>query len=147
VIVATQPIEWRPPPNSRTVDLMPLTRDEAEAFILSRPVGSDADQPCHGDAYKAAVATFVARALDDAPSELERETAELMLSNPFDLAFAADLLAQGRVPSATALIDEAWSPTKALPASRDTGRSPGGRSPWRRSDVSRSSCGSRIATG
>jgi HEAT repeat protein len=108
VIVATQPIEWRPPPNSRTVDLMPLTRDEAEAFILSRPVGSDADQPCHGDAYKAAVATLVARALDDAPSELERETAELMLSNPFDLAFAADLLAQGRVPSATALIDEAF---------------------------------------
>ncbi len=48
------------------------------------------------------------RALDEAPSEDDRLAAELMLSNPFDLAFAAELLAQGRIPSATALIDEAF---------------------------------------
>jgi len=40
VIVATQPIEWRPPPNSRMVELLPLNRSEAAAFIESRPVWS-----------------------------------------------------------------------------------------------------------
>jgi hypothetical protein len=108
VIVATQPIEWRPPPNSRTVELLPLGRSEATAFIESRPVGMDPNQPCHGPSYKAAVQTFVSRALDEAPSEIEHETAELMLSNPFDLAFAAELLARGRMPSPTALVDEAF---------------------------------------
>src|SRR5208282_2603840 len=92
VIVATQPIEWRPPPNSRTAELLPLNRSEATAFIESRPVGADPTQPCNGPAYKAAVETFVSRALDEAPSELEHETAKLILSNPFDLAFAAELL-------------------------------------------------------
>ncbi len=108
VVVATQPIEWRPPPNSRTVELLPLNRSEATAFLQSRPVGEDPNQPCHGSAYKAAVHTFVSRALDDAPSELEREMAELMLSNPFDLAFASELLARGRMPWPTGLVDEAF---------------------------------------
>ncbi len=108
VVVGSQPIEWRPPPNSRIVDLLPLSRGEAEKFLLSRPVGADTTQPCHGAAYEAAVATFMRRALDEAPSEDERQAAELMLSNPFDLAFAAELLAQGHMPSATALIDEAF---------------------------------------
>ena len=74
----------------------------------SRPVGADKAQVLHGAEYKAAVSSFIGRALDQAPSEDEREAAELMLSNPFDLGFAADLLAQGRMPSATALIDEAF---------------------------------------
>ena len=108
VIVGTQPIEWRPPPSSRIVDLMPLSRSEAEGFMRSRPVGADETQRCHGAAYEAAAATFFRHALDEAPSEDERRAAELMLSNPFDLAFAADLLAQGHMPSAAALIDESF---------------------------------------
>jgi hypothetical protein len=108
VLVASQPIEWRPPPNSRTIELLPLDRSEATAFIESRPVGADPNQLCHGLAYKTAVQKFVSRALDEAPSEIERETVELMLSNPFDLAFAAELLARGRMPSPNALVDEAF---------------------------------------
>jgi len=108
IIVATQPIEWRHPSNSRMVELLPLNPSEATAFLQSRPVGEDPKQPCHGPAYNAAAQTFVSRALDEAPSELEREMAELMLSNPFDLAFAAELLARGRMPSPTALVDEAF---------------------------------------
>ena len=108
VIVATQPIEWRPPPNSRTVELLPLDRSEATAFLKSRPVGADPGQACHGPAYKVAAQKFVSRALDEAASELDREMAEVMLSNPFDLAFAAELLARGRMPSPNALVDEAF---------------------------------------
>ena len=107
VLIATQPIEWVPPPGARIIDLLPLSREEAERFLLSRPVG-DAAQKVHGSAYADAVRAFLRRALDEAPSEEERRTAELVLSNPFDLTFAADLLAQGLKPSATALIDEAF---------------------------------------
>jgi HEAT repeat protein len=108
VIVATQPIEWRPPANSREVELLPLDRAEATAFLMSRPVGADETQPCQGEAYKEAVQKFVASAFDEPPPQIERETAELMLSNPFDLTFAAELMARGHTPSPTALVDEAY---------------------------------------
>jgi HEAT repeat protein len=108
VLVGTQPIEWKEPPGATIVDLLPLSREEAERFLLSRPVGTDAMQKVHGSAYDDAVRAFLRRALDEAPSEEDRQAAELVLSNPFDLAFAADLLAQGSKPSATALIDEAF---------------------------------------
>src|SRR6266498_4555479 len=108
VLISTQPIEWQPPPGARILDLIPLERSEAEHFLLSRPVGSDKNQMCHGAAYADAVATFLRRALDEASSDDDRRGAELMLSNPFDLTFAADLLAQGSMPHATALIDEAF---------------------------------------
>lgn len=39
VLIATQPIEWEPPPNARILDLMPFDRAESEHFLLSRPVG------------------------------------------------------------------------------------------------------------
>ncbi len=79
VIVGTQPIEWRPPPNSRIVDLMPLSRARPSRVHASSSGRADEAQPCHGAAYEAAVAIFMRRALDEAPSEDERRAAELML--------------------------------------------------------------------
>ncbi len=108
VLIGTQPIEWIEPPGARVIDLLPLSREEAERFLLSRPVGIDTTQKVHGSAYADAVHDFLRRALDEAPSEEDRWAAELVLSNPFDLTFAADLLAQGSKPSAVALIDEAF---------------------------------------
>jgi HEAT repeats len=108
VLIGTQPIEWKEPPGARMVDLLPLDRQEAERFLLSRPVGADTVQKVHGGAYDDAVRAFLGRALDEAPSAVDRQAAVLVLSNPFDLTFGADLLAQGSKPSATALIDEAF---------------------------------------
>ena len=108
VFIGTQPIEWWPPPGARIIDLLPLSNEEAERFLLSRPVGLDTTQKVHGSVYADAVHAFLRCALDEAPSEEERRAAELMLSNPFDLGFAADLLAQGSQPSPTALIGEAF---------------------------------------
>jgi hypothetical protein len=96
VLIGTQPIEWLPPKGAQVVDLMPLDRAEALRFLLTRPVGRDASQNRHGMAYADAVAAFVDHALDEAPTEDDRRAATLMLSNPFDLSFAADLLAQRR---------------------------------------------------
>ena len=108
VLVGTQPIEWTEPPGAKVVDLLPLSPVEAERFLLSRPAGADAAQKVHGSAYADAVHAFLHRALDEAQIEDNRQAAELVLSNPFDLTFAANLLAQGSKPSATELIDEAF---------------------------------------
>ncbi|MCI0755494.1 NACHT domain-containing protein [Teichococcus vastitatis] len=108
VLIGTQPIEWVPPATARTLDLLPLNRAEAKAFLLSRPIGADPASRVREQAYAAAVEEFLRRNLDDAPSNEERSAAALVLSNPFDLTLAADLLAQGLLPSATALIDEAF---------------------------------------
>jgi hypothetical protein len=108
VLIGTQPIEWLPPKGAQIVDLMPLDRTEALRFLLTRPVGCDTSQNRHGTAYADAVAAFVDHALDEAPTEDDRRAATLMLSNPFDLSFAADLLAQGTMPQATSLIDASF---------------------------------------
>jgi hypothetical protein len=108
VLIGTQPIEWMPPPGACIIDLLPLSREEAERFLLSRPIGADEKQKIRGTAYAEGVLAFLHRALDEAPSKEDRRAAELVLSNPFDLTFAADLLAQGSKPSAVALIDEAF---------------------------------------
>jgi HEAT repeat protein len=108
VFISTQPIEWRPPPHAHVLDLLPLDRSDAKDFLISRPVGSDKSSPRHGPAYVDSVETFLRRALDEAPSLEDRRAAALILSNPFDLSFAADLIAQGQMPVATALIGEAF---------------------------------------
>jgi len=108
IFIGTQPIEWRPPKGAHIVELLPFDRTEAERFLLTRPIGADASQNRHGEAYAQAVATFVSNALDDAPTDDDLRAAQLMLSNPFDLSFAADLLAQGTMPHATSLIDASF---------------------------------------
>jgi hypothetical protein len=108
VFIGTQPIEWTAPPGARIVDLLPLSREEAEQFLLSRPIGADATQKVYGCVYAESVRDFLHRELDNAPSEADRRAARLILSNPFDLSFAADLLTQGLRPSAITLIDEAF---------------------------------------
>jgi HEAT repeat protein len=108
IFLSTQPIEWNIPQRACVVDLQPLDRSDAERFLTSRPVGSDTASTRHGPSYVDAVQVFLRNSLDKAPSEDERRAAEQILSNPFDLAFAADLLAQGHMPKATFLIDEAF---------------------------------------
>ena len=107
VLIGTQPIEWDPPPGARTLDLLPLSREQAREFLLSRPVGADRAGRLQAD-YAAAVEAFLRQNLDDVPTDEDRGTARQVLSNPFDLTLAADLLAQGLSPSATRLIDEAF---------------------------------------
>jgi hypothetical protein len=99
MFVGTQPIEWTEPPSAKVVDLLPLSREEAERFLLTRPVGGDTAQKIHDGAYANAVRAFLHWALDEAPSEENRQATELVLSNPFDLTLAADLLAQGAKPA------------------------------------------------
>lgn len=108
IVVATQPIEWEPPAGVRVYDLLPLDREATRRFLVSRPVAADPTHLVHGPAFETAVDCFITGALDQAPGEGEREAAKIILSNPFDLTLAADLLARGHMPAATGLIDAAF---------------------------------------
>lgn len=101
-------IEWTPPSGAKVIDLLRFSKEQAEEFLLSRPVGSDAGQRVHGEAYAAAVLAFLRRAFNEAPTEADREAAELMLSNPFDLTFAAGLIAQAVPLTPRGIVDEAF---------------------------------------
>lgn len=107
IFVGTQPIDWTEPAGSTRLTLQPLRRELAAEFLKSRPVGADSESPRHGKPYEEAVDEFLREALDLVPKD-ESQAAALMLSNPFDLSLAADLLANGTMPKATALIDEAF---------------------------------------
>ena len=97
VIVGFQPIEWRPPPNSyrRRPAATEPRRGHEIPTLPSGQVVPDSAVSWTGLRGRGCPRSC-ADALDEAPSDDERQTAELMLSNPFDLAFAAELLAQGR---------------------------------------------------
>lgn len=107
IFVGTQPIDWTEPSGSTRLTLQPLRRELAAEFLKSRPVGAAPESPRHGKPYEEAVDEFLREALDLVPKD-ESQAAALMLSNPFDLSLAADLLANGTMPKATALIDEAF---------------------------------------
>lgn len=108
ILIGTQPIEWTPPAGATVIDLLRYSKDEAEEFLLSRPIGADPGQRVHGEAYREAVRAFLRRAFDQAPTAEDREAAELILSNPFDLTFAADLIAQNVPLTPRGIVDEAF---------------------------------------
>jgi hypothetical protein len=107
IFIATQPINWSLN-SAKILTLRPLDRPTAENFLLTRPIARDLRQPRHDETFKEAAQEFLRHALDEPRSEEERRWANQMLSNPFDLAFAADLLSRGEMPSAVRLIDEAF---------------------------------------
>ena len=98
IFIGTQPIDWKLD-SAKIVALKPLDRATSERFLLSRPVASDPKQVRHGEAFEEAAGKFLRRALDRPRSPEDQRAAREMLSNPFDLAFAADLLARGATPS------------------------------------------------
>jgi hypothetical protein len=107
IFIGTQPIDWKLD-SAKILTLEPLDRAASEKFLLSRPVAKDPKQVRHGKAFEEAARKFLRRALDKPRSQEDRRAAREMLSNPFDLAFAADLLARGATPSPVRLIDEAF---------------------------------------
>lgn len=108
IFIGTQPIQWTPPAGTTIVEVERLPREEAELFLLSRPVGTDSSKPVHGEEYARAVGEFLENAFGEGHTEAERAAAALVLSNPFDLTLAADLLAQGAAPRVEELIERAF---------------------------------------
>jgi HEAT repeat protein len=113
ILVSTQPLEWGdkdgpPVPGARILELLPLNRVRMESFLLSRPVGSDPKRRVNGPEYSAAVKEFLRTTLDDAPSEEERASAQLVLSNPMDLTYASELISVGLMPRPSEMVGQGF---------------------------------------
>ena len=142
LIVATQPIEWRSPPNSRTVELLPLNRSEATAFLsparsgrtrTSRVMGRPIKRPCRR--------SFRARSTRRRPNSNAKRrssccrTLSTSLSRP---NFWRGGACHRRPRSST---------RRSGLRTSDIGRSQRFRSAWRPSAATPSRCGLRTATG
>ncbi|HEX3415354.1 MAG TPA: ATP-binding protein, partial [Stellaceae bacterium] len=113
ILVSTQPLEWGdkdgpPVPGARILELLPLDRVRMESFLLSRPVGSDPKRKVNGPEYSGAVKEFLRTTLDDAPSEEERASAQLVLSNPMDLTYASELISDGLIPRPSEMVGQGF---------------------------------------
>lgn len=62
----------------------------------------------NGPEYSAAVKEFVRTTLDDAPSEEERASAQLVLSNPMDLTYASELISAGLMPRPSEIVGQGF---------------------------------------
>ena len=100
ILLSTQPLEWQPPATAKTYRLLPLNRQQIEAFLLSRPEQPENyAQTCH-DYLNAALSPQLDRALHELHLKI--------LSNPMDLTVVAHLLAQGIQPNLDNLIQQQY---------------------------------------
>jgi hypothetical protein len=96
VIIATQSIEWEPPEGARRYELLPLSRDEIESFLVSRNAGM-ADNT-RANEYAASCKKFLSESFSAANSDSEYQWLNQVLSNPFELTLIAELLREGYRP-------------------------------------------------
>jgi hypothetical protein len=118
LLISTQPIEGigtdrSPFVRATSYELQALPRQDIAAFLKSRPARKDAASRVHMDAYDRAVDRLLSETLDDAPTDEERQAAELILSNPMDLTYASELIALGQMPQPSQMIDQAFRLARA----------------------------------
>ncbi len=108
IILASQPMEWHKPATARTMQLLPLDRDQIEAFLVSRAPELPMDAPVRGEAFERAARTFPVRTYDQFSSSHEQDALAASLSNPMDLTTIATILANGAMPDLMALQEQAY---------------------------------------
>lgn len=113
LLIATQPIESigsdRSPFSRATAyELRPLDRSEVESFLVTRPSRNAPGAVVSGAAFDETARRFITNQLDNAPTPEEKEAARIILSNPMDLTYAAELLAIGETPRPTDMIGQAF---------------------------------------
>ena len=95
VLIATQPIDWKPAIGARTFSLQPLSRDQISAFLLTKkPLAQAGDKT-----FVQRCEAFLQEAFSSALSTEERASADRVLSNPMDLTFVAQVIAAQEAPN------------------------------------------------
>jgi hypothetical protein len=98
ILLATQPIEWKPPAAARLYVLQPLSDAEVVNFLAGRePLLGDSVK-LRGVAYIEKCKRFVEEALSPQQSEFLRQAMREVLSNPMDLTVVAQMLANDQMP-------------------------------------------------
>ncbi len=106
IIMATQPIEWEPPPIAKIYIFKPLRDDQIEAFLISREQTFSQDAKVIGQAYQQACKDYLATALCQTQCGEETETARRMLSNPMDLSIVGQMIGHGQSPNVFRLYEQ-----------------------------------------
>ena len=106
IIIATQALEWGFPKTARSYEIEPLSRDQIEAFLISRKIILTAGVPVSGDAYEAACHTYLATYFDQ--SEGMIKATQKVLSNPMELTTVAHMLSLGKRPDLLSLQKQSY---------------------------------------
>ncbi len=114
IAIATQPLDWVPPDTAQWLELQPLDRGQIEQFLNHLADVLPAERPVRGDDFQRVAAGWLIDQLEHTKTAEELAFAQLLLSNPFDLTFAADLLSRGQQPQPGALIGQAYDLAKEL---------------------------------
>lgn len=108
IIMATQPMEWRPPATSRTYLIQPLTPPQIEEFLFLLQQSLPEDAAVTGEAYRQTCRGYLVDALDEnQPSDL-LASARRILSNPMDLSVVADILSRRERPDLFRLVEQQY---------------------------------------
>jgi HEAT repeat protein len=113
VLLATQPLQWKRPPNARALRLLKLSDSLILNFLETRYSSFHDSAPMTQAAYKFKCAVYLEEVLDDARSQEDRDAARLVLSNPMDLTTVARILVRGGRPTLTNLQEQQFRRAKA----------------------------------
>jgi HEAT repeat protein len=98
ILMATQPIDWRPPATARVYVLEPLERDQISKFLWQHEQFLRDDAVLRGTAYRDACERYLNEALRiDQPNETLHASMR-SLSNPMDLTIVGDMIARDQHP-------------------------------------------------
>jgi hypothetical protein len=97
--VATQPLEWDPPPLAKVYVLRPLEDEQIEAFLVGRFDALAESARVSADQFAGRCRDYVRGSLSDRLPEQTREAARVVLSNPMDLTVVAQMLAREEIPN------------------------------------------------
>ncbi|NEQ68024.1 MAG: HEAT repeat domain-containing protein [Symploca sp. SIO2D2] len=98
IIIATQPLEWRPPATAKTYYLQPLTDNQIKEFLLSRQRRLPQNAKVQGKNYENSCINYLTKSLNPQQLKEELEAVRCTLSNPMDLDLVSLMLAQGKTP-------------------------------------------------
>jgi hypothetical protein len=106
IMMATQPLEWRPPATADLYIIQPLAVNEMEEFLLFCEQGLAEDVAVSGKDYQRACKYYLEETINERqPGEL-LSAAKRVLSNPMDLSVVAGILARGEKPNLFRLLEQ-----------------------------------------
>ncbi len=98
ILMATQPLGWRPPSTSTVYVMQPLSPEAIEAFLLTQTEALSPEVTLSGSAYVSACRHYVDRVLDRDQSQETRDAVLQVLSNPMDLTIVSQMISEGEMP-------------------------------------------------
>lgn len=99
LLVATQPMEWDPPPLAKVFIMQPLQVEQIEAFLIGRYCMANAETSMSQETYMARCRDFLRGLKSEQLASINRNVMQGILSNPMDLSIIAQILMRNQLPN------------------------------------------------